>query len=120
MGEEEVEFKNQKSLFKSVKNISVLNVAFSKSVLLLIKNGCINPFFIKEPAQFEKQSLFFVKRSKIRTKKGFVFSLRNILLRNDGISFYSFKISRLWGKRKLNLRTKKAFLKVLRTFRFLM
>ena len=39
-GEEEVEIKNQKSLFKSVKNISVLNVAFSKSVLVLIKNGC--------------------------------------------------------------------------------
>ena len=30
----------QKSLFKSVKIISVLNVAFSKSVLVLIKNGC--------------------------------------------------------------------------------
>ena len=29
--------KNQKSLFKSVENISVLNVAFSKSVLVLIK-----------------------------------------------------------------------------------
>ena len=36
-GEEEVEFKNQKTHFKSVKNISVLNVAFSKSVLVLIK-----------------------------------------------------------------------------------
>ena len=36
-GEEEVEFKNQKSLFKSVKNILVLNVAFSKSGLVLIK-----------------------------------------------------------------------------------
>ena len=36
-GEEEVEFKNQKSLFKNVKNISVLNEAFSKSVLVLIK-----------------------------------------------------------------------------------
>ena len=36
-GEEEVEFKNRKSL----KNISVLNVAFSKSVLVLInKNAC--------------------------------------------------------------------------------
>ena len=40
MGEEEVEFKNQKSLFKIVKNISVLNVSFSKSVRVLIKNGC--------------------------------------------------------------------------------
>ena len=39
-GEEEVEFKKQKILFKSVKNISVLNVAFSKSVRVLIKNGC--------------------------------------------------------------------------------
>ena len=39
LGEEEIEFKNQKSLFKCVKNISVLNVAFSKSVLVLIKNG---------------------------------------------------------------------------------
>ena len=39
--EEEVEFKNQEGLFKSVKNISVLNIAFSKSVLVLIKNGCI-------------------------------------------------------------------------------
>ena len=36
-GEEEVEFKNQKSLFKSVKSISALNVAFSKSVVVLIK-----------------------------------------------------------------------------------
>ena len=40
LGEGEVEFKKQKSLFKIVKNISVLNVAFSKSVLVLIKNGC--------------------------------------------------------------------------------
>ena len=40
MGEEEVEFKKQKSLFKIVKNISVLNIAFSKTVLVLIKNEC--------------------------------------------------------------------------------
>ena len=39
MGEKEVEFKKQKSLFKSVYNISVLNVASSKSVLVLIKMG---------------------------------------------------------------------------------
>ena len=39
-GEEEVVFKNQKSLFKSVKSILVLNVAFAKSVVVLIKNGC--------------------------------------------------------------------------------
>ena len=39
-GEEEVEFKNQKTFLKSVKNILVFNVAFSKSVLVLIKNEC--------------------------------------------------------------------------------
>ena len=43
MGEEEVEFKNQKSLFKNVKKISVLNVAFSKSVLVLIKKWVYVP-----------------------------------------------------------------------------
>ena len=37
LGEEEVEFQNQKSLFKNIKNISVLKVALSKSVLVLIK-----------------------------------------------------------------------------------
>ena len=47
----------------------------------------------------------------IRTKKGFIFSLRNILLLNEAFSFNSFKISRLWGKRKLNLRTENAFFK---------
>ena len=36
-GEEEVELKNQKAFFKDVKNILVLNVVFSKSVLVLIK-----------------------------------------------------------------------------------
>ena len=40
MGEVEVEFKDQKSLIKSVKNISVLIVAFSKSEHVLIKNAC--------------------------------------------------------------------------------
>ena len=33
------------------------------------------------------------------------------MLLNEAFSFYFFKISRLWGKRKLNLKTKKAFLK---------
>ena len=44
LGKEEVEFKNQKKAsFKNIKNILVLNVAFSKSVLVLtrMKNGCI-------------------------------------------------------------------------------
>ena len=35
--------RTKKAFFKSVKNISVLNVAFSKSVLVLIKNGCMSP-----------------------------------------------------------------------------
>ena len=39
-GGEKVGFKNQKSLFKKVKNISDFNVVFSKSVLVLIKKGC--------------------------------------------------------------------------------
>ena len=45
-GEEEVEFKNQKSLFKSVKNILVLNVAFSKSVLVLIKQVSVITYLL--------------------------------------------------------------------------
>ena len=48
--------------------------------------------FYKEPAQFKKQSLFFIKKCKIRTKNGFIFSLRNILLLNEAFSFYSIKI----------------------------
>ena len=48
LGEEEVEFENQKSLFTSIKTISVLYVAFSKSVLVLIKNGCT--FINSEPS----------------------------------------------------------------------
>ena len=44
--EEEVEFKNQKRLFKSVKNILVLNVAFSKSVLVLIKQVSVITYLL--------------------------------------------------------------------------
>ena len=52
-GEEEVEFKKQKSLFKSVKNILVLNVAFPKSVLVLInKNGCMHQGLTKKSGRF--------------------------------------------------------------------
>ena len=41
-GDGKVEFKNQKSLFKILKNISVLNKAFSNSVLVLIKKWVYN------------------------------------------------------------------------------
>ena len=44
--EEEVEFKNQKGFFKSIKNILVLNVAFSKSVLVLVKKMGVDVFEI--------------------------------------------------------------------------
>ena len=37
------------SLFKSVQNILVLNVAFSKRVLVLIKNGCTRPANTTQP-----------------------------------------------------------------------
>ena len=63
---------------------------------------------------------FFRLEVQNKNQKGFIFSLRTIFLLNEAFSFYSFKISRLLGKGKLNLRTKKAFLKSLRTFWFLM
>ena len=44
-------------------------------------------------------------------EKGFIFSLRTILLLNEAISFYSFKISKLLGKGKLNLRTSTSLFK---------
>ena len=40
LGKRKLNLRTKTSLFKSVKNILVLNVAFSKSVLVLIKNEC--------------------------------------------------------------------------------
>ena len=39
-GKGKLNLRTKNAFFKSVKNIFVLNVAFSKSVLVLIKNGC--------------------------------------------------------------------------------
>ena len=43
-GEEEVEFRTEKAFLKNVKNILVLNVAFSKSVLVLIKKMSVSSY----------------------------------------------------------------------------
>ena len=40
LGERKLNLRTSTRLFKSVKNILVLDVAFSKSVLVLIKNEC--------------------------------------------------------------------------------
>ena len=60
-----------------------------------------------------RNKAFFSLRSEIRSKKR-LFSLRSFLLLNEAFSFYSFKISRLWGKRKLNLRSKKSLYKIVK------
>ena len=87
--------------------------------MLAVKDCPTTPIFYKNQQNLRNKAFIFAIRTKIRTKKGFIFSLRNISVPNEAFSFYSFKISRLLGKRKLNLRTKKAFLKALRTFWFL-
>ena len=44
LGKRKLNLRTKKSLFKSVKNILVLNVAFSKSVLVLIKKMSVLVF----------------------------------------------------------------------------
>ena len=82
-------------------------------------SSLVHPFFIRTSTILETKPFFVKKQNKSQKRTYPYFLVKKILLLNEAFSFYSFKISRIWGKRKLNLRTKKAFLKPLRTFRFL-
>ena len=56
--------KTKKAFLKSVKNILVLNVAFSKSVLVLIKNACIIMRAVRTLFKIGAEKLAFFRDQK--------------------------------------------------------
>ena len=89
-----------------IKIVSIVNLWIWMSEIFTKNNQHLHSFFYKNQQNLRTKAFIFAIRTKIRTKKGFIFLLRNISVLNEAFSFYSFKILRL--------------LKALRTFWFLM
>ena len=92
-----------------------------KYIVLLIQGvQCTyTHFFYKNQQNLRTKAFIFAIRTKIRTKEGFIFSLRNISVLNEAFSFYSLKYQ-YFGEDEVEFKNQKAFFKSVKNIQALM